>query len=461
MYCTTQVTSGGSSTPISKESCGLLYLLLSAVLFSVMGAFLKIVTQEGMPSTQLVFFRAAFQGLFVLLGMFYYRVEDMQEQDVAMTSSRSTNNVTTAEASFATVECTSPKNDKELYPDLLIKVPFGSCDYERKIVILRGIVGGGFGFICYFYSMKSLPLGDAVTLFSIYPIYTIFMAKCFLNEDITCTHIIVTVTNLIGGIMIAGPSFLSLENLGSSSKNKDFFVENNNNNNSSNSSNDYESNKQQYNPLGYATALAGGFFAASVVILIRKAGSMGIHTLQLLFSWCCFGLLSSVLFGLTIGKTVEGPWIWPPSTKSWLCILATVVLGTAAHFLLNYAARFAPAGLSAIVRSTDILWAYILEVLVFQEIPSFTTIAGVAIILVSLSMIALEKFREETTTRGSSSSSSSCDGKRHYDTVLSYEVGDEEDEEQETASAGQDSSSLSLLGVEMQEVMPHDGITKY
>jgi Permeases of the drug/metabolite transporter (DMT) superfamily len=411
-----------------------------------------------MPSTQLVFFRAVFQGLFVVLGMCYYRVEEIQEQDMATTRSRSTNVTTTTGSSVANVECMSTKNDKELLcPDLLIQVPFGSWDYERKIVILRGIVGGGFGFICYFYSMKSLPLGDAITLFSIYPIYTIFMAKCFLNEDITCTHIIVTVTNLIGGIMIAGPSFLSLENLGSSSKNKDLFVENNNNNNSSN---DYESNKQQYNPLGYATALAGGFFAASVVILIRKAGSMGTHTLQLLFSWCCFGLLSSVLFGLTIGKTVEGPWIWPPSTKSWLCILATVVLGTAAHFLLNYAARFAPAGLCAIVRSTDILWAYILEVLVFQEIPSFTTIAGVVIILISLSMIALEKFREETTTRGSSSSSSSsCDGKSYYDTVLSYEVGDEEDEEQDTASAGQDSSSLSLLGVEMQEVMPHDDTT--
>jgi drug/metabolite transporter (DMT)-like permease len=418
---------------ISKESCGLLYLLLSAVLFSLMGAFLKIVTQEGIPSTQLVFFRAAFQGCFVVLGMFYYRVEEEEkEADTASTSPCTSTRTGASNCIATTAEIMTPQNDQQQQqqrrpcPKLLIKVPFGSSNYEKKIVILRGIVGGGFGFICYFYSIKSLPLGDAVTLFSIYPIYTIFMAKCILNEDITFTHVILTITNLIGGIMIAGPSFLSLRNLGRHNDHP----ENGNNN-------DYESN-QQYHSLGYATALAGGFFAASVVVLIRKAGAMGIHTLQLLFSWCCFGLLSSILFGITIGKTVEGPWIWPPNLKSWLCILVTVILGTAAHFLLNYAGRFAPAGLCAIVRSTDILWAYILEVLVFKETPNTTTIVGVVMIVISLSMIALEKFREEETTRGIS-----VDSRGYYDTVLSCDV--ERDD---------DISSLSLLGVEMKEVTP-------
>jgi len=388
-----------SSGRISEESCGLLYLLLSAVLFSMMGAFLKTVSQEGIPSTELVFFRAVFQGFFVIIGMFYYRVEDTTEDSGLISSPPSYSRRTTGAG------------------ELLIKVPFGSTNYEQKIVILRGIVGGGFGFICYFYAIKSLPLGDAVTLFSIYPIYTIFMAKCFLNENITCTHVIVIIINLIGGMMIAGPSFLSLGHGHSSNGNNG----------------DYESSAHtKYNVLGYVLAIAGGFFAASVVILIRKAGVMGIHTLQLLFSWCCFGLLSSVLFGFTLGKTVEGSWIWPRNQKSWLCILAMVVLGTAAHFLLNYAGRLSPAGLSSIVRTTDILWAYLLEVFVFQQVPNTMTIVGVLLIILSLAVIAFEKFREERIIIGGGGGggeyeSSSSNNRRLYDTVSSYEVEDDDD----------------------------------
>ena len=65
------------------------------------------------------------------------------------------------------------------------------------------------------------------------------------------------------------------------------------------------------------------------------------------------------------------------------------------QLLLNYAERFAPAGLGSIARSSDILFGYILEMIVFNEIPSWTTLIGVVLILIALTIVAYEKYKDE------------------------------------------------------------------
>ena len=47
--------------------------------------------------------------------------------------------------------------------------------------------------------------------------------------------------------------------------------------------------------IGHVTGILGACCAAGVVTLIRKAGSIGAHTLQLLFSWAFFGILFSTI----------------------------------------------------------------------------------------------------------------------------------------------------------------------
>ncbi len=247
-------------------------------------------------------------------------------------------------------------------------MPIGKAGTERKVILLRGLIGGAFGFSCYFYSIKTLPLGDAITLLSLYPIYTILMANFFLNEPITCRHVIITLLSVIGGVLIAGPSFLRRSTNPPS---------------------------EMYNPLGYVTSFVGGTFIASVTILVRKAGTLGIHTLQLLFSWCLFGIAGSIIIGMTFGRSIEGEWVIPVQSEAWLLLFYTCAIGTVAHGLVNYAGRFVPAGLCSIIRSTDILWAYLLEVFVFHQVLTSTTIVGVALVLTSMTMIAWGKIQQE------------------------------------------------------------------
>jgi drug/metabolite transporter (DMT)-like permease len=239
-------------------------------------------------------------------------------------------------------------------------------------VLTRGCVGG-LGFVLYFYTISVLPLGDAVTLLSMYPIITIFFARIFLGEIARTTHILAAVASVTGAILIARPRFLfgSVDNgpLPDAGGGIPW--------------------------LGYMTAALGSCTGSAVFILIRKAGTVGAHTLQLLFSWVCFGTIFSLAFGILQSKHDDGEWRLPPSRTSWMYVMCLCCIGSAAHFLMNYAGRLAPAGLASVTRSSGLMWAYMFEVLIFREVPKASTIVGVVLIAMSLVAITLQKVRDE------------------------------------------------------------------
>ena len=346
---------------LSQESWGLLMALLSAVFFATQGVFVKRVCDAGVPSTELVLFQTIFQGFFVALGMLFLFEERPKESPHVKTEITYGSTANDSE----TDQCDN--EDKVL----LIKVPFGRSALQKKIVIARGIVGGGLGFLCKIYAIKTLPLGDAVTLFSLYPIYTIIFASIYLNEPMTFKRMMISVIGVVGGILIAGPSFLSKQD------DPTLIME------------------RQYNPWGYAAALIGSLLQTSVIILIRKAGTVGVDTLQLLFSWSVFGTIGAVFVGLTFGTALEGAWFGIEGQELWLNIFYTCSLGLLSHGFKNYAGRICQAGLFSIVRSSNILWSYLLEVFVFHEVPTMTTLAGVTLVVISMMAIVYEKMQAE------------------------------------------------------------------
>ena len=212
-----------------------------------------------------------------------------------------------------------------------------------------------------YYTVSALPLGDAITLLSLNPVVTIVLASIFLGESIHFTHMFSAATSVIGSVLIARPSFLFGRN------------------------DDY--NAASYNPLGYVTALLGACFQAVTFLLIRAAGKSGVHTLQLLFSWSVFGALTSILLGLLLpiardhwhasgddANEKNNRFHFPESTESWGYVFAIIVIGAVGHFLMNYAGQKAPAGLASLVRCSSILFSYALEIFVFGQIPTKTTV---------------------------------------------------------------------------------------
>eukprot|EP00588_Corethron_pennatum_P012483 CAMPEP_0194278196 /NCGR_PEP_ID=MMETSP0169-20130528/10313_1 /TAXON_ID=218684 /ORGANISM="Corethron pennatum, Strain L29A3" /LENGTH=350 /DNA_ID=CAMNT_0039022331 /DNA_START=69 /DNA_END=1118 /DNA_ORIENTATION=- len=311
--------------------------------YSVMASFVKVVSAAGIPSTQLVFTRAVFQLCLVVTGLLFYREKDGGRR--------------------------------------MIWVPIGRSKRIVRVVLARGAIGG-FGFVLYYFTIKSIPLGDAITLLSLTPIMTVFLARFTLGEPIQIPQLFASVLSVVGAVLIAGGPAHILALL-------------------SNSSTDtISAEARNYNPFGYVTALVGSFCSSCVLVLVRKAGTLGVHTLQLLFSWCLWGISFSCVLGLLLSifsnSTVallfqEEPWHSPSDPAVRWNIFAVCVIGSVAHFLLNYAGRFAPAGISSIIRSSSIMWGYLFEVTIFHQNPSLTTWLGVLIVLFSLVLVAWEK----------------------------------------------------------------------
>lgn len=351
---------------MSTETYALCILMVSSVFYSAMGAFIKLATSTGIPSSQLVLLRALFQGPLVLVAMMYFR-----------------------------------DNNQSGTP--LIFLPFGTPDV-RNIVLVRGIVGG-IGFMLYYYSTSALPLGDAVTILSLNPVFTVLAAAVFLGEAIRPIDIGAALGCVIGCVLIANPSFLFGEPF----------------------------DESKHSTSGYIAALLGACCGATVFILIRRAGKGGVHTLQLLLSWVTFGTLFSLVVGVGLPAIfgIGNHFIWPPSLLSWVYILGNAAFGSMGHLLLNYAARHAPAGLSAIVRSSGILWSYCLEIVVFHQVPERLTGIGVLLIVTSLAMIALEKHQDSI---------------RKKNKLAAAEVGGGEEEPLKPRSTPQESNNITAIG---------------
>jgi len=337
-------TSWAPHTPVlSTESYALVLLLISAMLYSVMASFVKVVSAAGIPATELVFIRAVFQSCLVVTGLVFSREKDSGRR--------------------------------------MIWAPVGRSKRIVRVVLARGAIGG-FGFVLYYFTIKSIPLGDAITLLSLTPLMTVFLARFTLGEPIQIPQLLATLLSVVGAVLIAGGPAHILALLSSSSTDTTSTVARN------------------YNPFGYVTALVGSFCSSCVLVLVRKAGTLGVHTLQLLFSWClwsiCFSCVLGVLLSDFSDSTVaslfrEEPWHSPSDPAVRWNIFAVCSVGSLAHFLLNYAGRFAPAGISSIIRSSSIIWGYIFEVTLFHQNPSLTTWVGVLIVLFSLVLVAWEK----------------------------------------------------------------------
>jgi drug/metabolite transporter (DMT)-like permease len=348
---------------LSMEHASLLLLLVSAGSYSIMGCFVKLITTTtDITPIQVVFVRAVVQMIVVVTAMFFVTIP----------------------IGVASSGC-QQQHQQQQHEVPLIQHPLGLSKDIARVCIIRGICGG-CGFCLYFYTISVLPLGDAMTILSLNPVITVMMAPTLLNEPWTKVQLFSAITSVIGSVVLARPPREWFGGGGGGGEEFNGFIHDNDN---SNEQDEYSTTLAETN-WGYLTGLLGACTAAGTYILIRKAGKMGVHALNLLFSWCVFGLLFSTVIMILTNDT----FVWPSSSLTWMYLTGSCVFGMTAHFILNFAARLAPAGIASIIRSSGIVWSYVLEVSVFHQVPQMWTIVGVSLILTSLGVIALEKRQE-------------------------------------------------------------------
>jgi drug/metabolite transporter (DMT)-like permease len=333
-------------------------LLFSATSFSFMGICVQLAASTGIPAAQLVFMRAIFQGLLTVGGLWASGIQ----------------------------------------PTLWLGAP-----HMRKWVIARGAFGG-VGFMLYFTMMANLPLGDAIALMSLAPVTTALFARVLLKEQTSKVTVVAVAVAATGGILVARPTFLfplanatanaaaattaansSVLKYANSTRASDLTA--GSSSSSSNHDDDFDGVPGHYSDatVGYVAAVFSTVTSAAVSVLIRRARTA--HTLQLLFSWAS----SAAVISLFTCLVVPSQNMVSPTAQGWGYVFALSIIGAWAHFLMNHSARHVPASHASIIRTTDVVMSYVLEIVVVGVVPGGVTVFGALLILSAVFATAFGK----------------------------------------------------------------------
>lgn len=196
---------------------------------------------------------------------------------------------------------------------------------------------------CFFWSLKYLPLADALAIFFVQPLVLTALLGWFFGEKVGLQRWAAVMVGFVGVLIIVRPGLAAFN-------------------------------------LGTVFAFGSGCALALYLALSRKiAGELPAIVTTFQTSALCALILIGIL-----------PFIWiTPTTMQWGMLAAMGVFGTLGQFLMLRSYDFAEASLLAPFAYTEIIMATALGWLVFGDFPDAYTIAGVAILVASALYIAL------------------------------------------------------------------------
>ncbi len=162
--------------------------------------------------------------------------------------------------------------------------------------------------------------------------------------------------------------------------------------------------RERVGSLGWVAVLLGFL---GVLLIVRPGGGLftpiALLPLGLALSYSCYQMftrivgrrdssITSLFYVLLVGSLVMSltlPFVWvDPTPKGLFFFVLIGVTSGLAHFLTIKSLEYAPASLIAPFAYIQLLWISILGVLVFGDVPSLYTLAGMAIIVASGFLVA-------------------------------------------------------------------------
>lgn len=219
------------------------------------------------------------------------------------------------------------------------------------LLCIRG-VAGTLALCCQFYAFQRMPLADATVIVFSSPVFTGVLAHFLLEEKWSWFDALATLLCFTGVVLIAKPTFLFLRPTS--------VVAN-------------ERNWEQVT--ASLVALCGAILTSIALIAIRKL--KGVRTLVPVF----YVGISSVVF-TTGAILVSG------SFQSVICgrshewfLLALGFCGLGGQALLTRSLQLERAGVVALIRTLDIAFAFILQLLFLGYTANIYSIVGAALVL--------------------------------------------------------------------------------
>lgn len=221
---------------------------------------------------------------------------------------------------------------------------------------LPALIGGGLigvlGLnICYNLSISLLSLSFAAVLLAMAPIFALPLLNLFYGEKITPIKIICIILAIIGCSMLSGF---------------------------------WESNISQVPIKGIIIGLLSALFSALLTLFTKVSVSKGYHSLTITFYFFLTVLIATA-------PIVKWSLIYEYASVSPSHIIALIAqaffTGILPYMLYNMSMEYIEAGLASILMNSEPIAAFIIGLLLYDEIP--TLISGIGLILSILSLIIL------------------------------------------------------------------------
>ena len=213
---------------------------------------------------------------------------------------------------------------------------------NRKLLLFtRGLVGF-LALNCVFYAITHLPLAQATVLQYLHPMFTAALAVFFLNERPTKATLICIALSFAGLLMVVQPGYI------------------------------FSQAPSEIKQLAISIAVAGAFGSATAYILVRKL-SASEHPLVI------------VMYFPLISLPVSMVLLWNdfvmPQGITWLYLLAIGVTTQVGQVALTKAMQTETASRATSFAYLQVVFAIILGVLFYREIPSISTLIGASLII--------------------------------------------------------------------------------
>lgn len=232
----------------------------------------------------------------------------------------------------------------------------------KRIMLLLRSFTGTVSLMLSFYAFRHMPLADAsVIVFSV-PVFTAIFARMFLKEPCGIFNIFSVILTLIGVVLITRPPMVfgdAIDSLGDSEEHTEIW--------------------------GAVAAFSATLFGANAYVLLRAL--KGIHFSVIMTNFGCFALVMCLSVTWGIGALCA-----PPCGTDRYFIVALALFSFGGQILLTLALQMEQAGPVALARSSDIVFAFVWQVLFFGEIPNAYSVAGAVLVLSSVVLIGLRKW---------------------------------------------------------------------
>ena len=225
----------------------------------------------------------------------------------------------------------------------------GNWGRRKGLLVVRGLMGFA-ALSCFFYGIIHLPLADATVIQYTNPVWTAWLGWWLLGEALSAGEAVLSAAGLLGVLLIARPTVL-FGGQGAA----------------------------RLDPLAVGVALAGALFSAAAYVSVRRL-SRTEHPLIIVFYFTLVTVPAS-LPGALAGAVM-------PARMEWLLLAGVGVMALLGQVFLTRGLQKEPAGRATAIGYVQIVFAAVWGMLFFREWPDALSLAGAALVLVSVVVLA-------------------------------------------------------------------------